>query len=180
MNGQWRITGDPSRRGFSLLEVSLVAALMSLLMLMLASTWASFGRSLRDTMVRCRVAQEANLVVAALNRDLGGQLPDDLLGHVAAGRMVGTMVVDGEKLMICYDGAVPNDVADWATPDIVCTYELADGKLLRSNQFLGTSVIVSDAVSSFLPTEVASGLRVEFTVSYRDLSKTFTLIAEEP
>jgi type II secretory pathway pseudopilin PulG len=65
-----------SRRGFTLLEVSLVAGLTSFLVLMVPSTWTAFGRSMSDAIIRSKVAQEANLALAALQGDLGGYLPE--------------------------------------------------------------------------------------------------------
>jgi type II secretory pathway pseudopilin PulG len=62
-------------RGFTLLEVTVVGGLMVLLVMVLASAWASVGKSIVDLIVRSQIAQEMDFAVAAISRDLGGSLP---------------------------------------------------------------------------------------------------------
>ena len=112
-------------RGFTLLEVMLVAGLMSLLVLMMSSSWHAFGRSLSDSVTRCRVTQEANLCLESLRRELNGYLPEGAAGVIEESRLVGRLIVGGSQLQLCYDGAPANGIADWSAPDTVCVFHRA-------------------------------------------------------
>ena len=64
------------RKGFTLLEVTIVSGLMVFLAVLLSSAWTGVGRSTTDLIARSQLLQEMNLAVAAISRDLGGSLPN--------------------------------------------------------------------------------------------------------
>jgi hypothetical protein len=163
-----------------LLEVSVVSILMSLLVLMMSSTWSGFGRSLSDSIIRCRVAQQASLAVAALTRELGGQCPDHLTGLQEAGNVVGRMITGGSELRLCFDSGAPNGHADWATPDYVFSYRVEDGQLIRETEATGVIHVLASNVESMELVELSDGIRITLTFVYRDYSSTLTIVTQDP
>lgn len=166
--------------GFTLTEVMLVGGMMSFLALLISGAWRGLGRSSVDAVVRCRVAQEANLAVESLTRDLGGNLADQVAGEKPTGREVGRLVVDGSALWLCFDGGPADGLADWGLPDTVITYEVQSNRLIRANQQTGVAVVVADKVSQMQLIEQIDELRIDLTLEYRDLTRTYTMIAKDP
>ncbi len=158
----------------------LVGGLMSLLVLLISGAWRGLGRSSADAVVRCRVAQEANLAVESLARDLGGNLADRVTGEKTLGRAVGRLVVAGTQLWLCFDGQPANGEPDWGPPDTVIVYEVQGGQLVRSDQQTGVAVTVADNVSQMQLTEQIDAVRVDLTLQYRDLARTYTIVAKDP
>lgn len=166
--------------GFTLTEVMLVSGLMSLLVLLISGAWRGLGRSSVDAVVRCRVAQEANLAVDSLARDLGGSLADQTTGKKEAGRMVGRLVVAGSQLWLCFDGGPADGVAWWFPPDTVITYHVQGSQLIRSDQQAGVALAVADNVKQMQLTEQIDGVKIDLTFQYRDLTRTYTITAKDP
>ena len=166
--------------GFTLTEVMLVGGMMSFLALLISGAWRGLGRSSVDTVVRCRVAQEANLAVDSLARDLGGSLADQISGEKQIGRAVGRLVVDGSALWLCFDGDPADGLAGWGPPDTVITYEVQGSQLIRSNQQTGIALPVADKVGQMQLTEQIDELRIDLTLQYRDLTRTYTIITKAP
>ena len=167
-------------RGFTLLEVTIVAGLMSFFALLVSSSWYSWGRSLADAHARCIVAQEANLAIEALQRDLGGYRLEQTAGAQDEHRMVGTLITGGSQLRLCYDGSPINGIAEWAAPDTVCLFDVQGDQLIRTNQTTGDSIIVASHVSQMQLTDLGNGMRVELTFVYRDITRTYTIITRNP
>jgi len=166
--------------GFTLTEFMIVSGLMSFLVLLISGAWAGPGRSSADAITRCRVAQEANLAIEALTRDLGGCLGGQTAGQKQSGRLVGRRVVAGPILQLCFDREPLNGLADWAPPDTVIVYQVQQGLLIRSNQQAATQFVVADNVDQMQLTEQADGITIELTFSYRGLTRTFTIVAKDP
>lgn len=158
----------------------LVGGLMSLLVLLISGAWRGLGRSSVDAVVRCRVAQEANLAVASLARDLGGCLGSETIGDKHRGAFVGRLAVDNSQLWLCFDGDPADGVANWGLPDTVITYEVQGSQLIRSNQQTAAALAVADNVSQMQLTEQVDGVRIDLTLQFRDLTRTYTIIAKDP
>ena len=127
-----RRTGNRSRGdGFTVIEVMLTGALMSLLAVLISSAWAGLGRSTADATARCRIAQAANLAAESLAHDFCGSLPGQITGKPRHGRVVGRLVA-GSQVQLCFDGDADGQ-ADWAPPDTVITYEVQSSRLVRKN-----------------------------------------------
>ncbi len=165
--------------GFTLTEVMLVGGMMSFLALLISGAWRGLGRSSVDAVVRCRVAQEANLAVESFTRDLGGSLADQIAGDRQIGRAVGRLVVGGSALWLCFDGD-PADGDAWGPTDTVITYEVQGNQLIRTNDQTGVAVVVADKVSLLQLTEQIDEIRIDLTFQYRDLTRTYTMIAKDP
>jgi prepilin-type N-terminal cleavage/methylation domain-containing protein len=170
-------------RGFTLVEVSIVSMLMAMLAMLLAETWRGFGRPMMDTAARSRLAEEANLALASLARDLGGSLSDSAgrLGRKSDSAYVGRMQPGGVQLWICFDGGTtPNGAADWAAPDTVISYEVDGTSLVRLNQTAGTSFVVARNVAAFAVQDLGSECQITLTFAYRNYSQSYQLIAQNP
>lgn len=166
--------------GFTVVEVAVVGMLMSLLVLLISGAWTGPGRSSADAIVRCRVLQEANLAIESLTRDFGGSLPEQIQGEKQSGRFVGRVVVDNSRLRLCFDGQPVNAKADWGAPDTVIVYQVQEGRLVRSNQQTATAFVTADNVDQMQLTEQADGVTIELTFNYRDLTRTYTIVAKDP
>ena len=159
----------------------LVGVLMSLLVVLVSGAWSGLGRPSADALVRCRVAQEANLALESLARDLGGSLPEQAVGQKQSGRLVGRLVVDDSQLWLCFDGEPADGLPDWGLPDTVITYEVSDdNRLVRSNEQTQTAVALASNVQRWELDEQIDGLVILLTCSYRDLTRTYTVVAKDP
>lgn len=171
------------RKAFTLVEVLIAAGLMAFLAVVLARLWQGAGRATVDLIVAGRLNQEANLAVAALQRDLGGCLPGPggRPGTKGAHQFVGRLQPSGSELWLCFDGgASPNGVADWASPDAVIIYRVAAGQLLRVDQTAGTSFTVARHVDSLSVVDLGGSTRITLTFSYRGTTRAYTLTARDP
>jgi type II secretory pathway component PulJ len=170
--------------GFTLLETLLVAGLMSLLVLLISAGWAGFGGPTVDALVRCKVAQEARLAVAALSADLGGYpaTGQGRPGTVAQSAFVGRQQPGGSQLWLCFDGGTnPNGLADWGPPDTVIVYQVQNGCLVRQDQAAGTSFTVARYVTGFTAQDLGGGqVQLQLTFTYRAITRTYTWIARDP
>lgn len=179
---------DSRRGGFTLTEIMLVGGLMSLLVLLISGAWRGLGRSSADAATRCRIAQEANLAAASLKRDFGGALPEQVTGQKDRGRLVGRMIVAGPELRLCFDGEPLNGVADWASPDTVVVYGLYSEttygvpwkRLVRSNESTGAVFTAASNVDAMSLTDQGDGVKIDLTFTYRDITRTYTIVAKDP
>lgn len=174
MKRVWHCSG-----GFTVLEVVIVSALMSLLVVLISGAWSGLGRTAADAAVRCRITQEANLAVESLARDLGGSLPDQGTGSKAHGRLVGRLVAGGPQLRLCFDGD-DDGQADWAAPDTVILYEIQSNRLVRQNLQTASQYVVAGNLQQMQLTDQGDGIRIDLTFTYRDITRTYTLMAKDP
>ncbi len=168
------------RAAFTLVEVLMVMALLSLLSVLIAAAWSAFVRPAASVIARSRIAQEARLAQVALAQDLEGSLPAST-GSRSNYRFVGRTQPGGNQLWLCFDGGTsPNGVADWAAPDIVIVYQLQGDRLVRWDQSAGTTYTVAQKLSGFQVTDLGGGrVQIQLSFSYRGVSKTYTLIARD-
>ena len=64
------------RAGITMTEMVVATVLATLLMMMLATTWAAFGRPALEVEARARIEQEGILAAQSLACDFGGFLAD--------------------------------------------------------------------------------------------------------
>lgn len=169
-----------ARRAFSVLEVTIVAALTGFLLLMISSVWIGLGRALTDTIVHGKVVSEAEMALDTIRRDLRGSLPGTELGTPDEGRLVGQLVSGGNQLLLCYDGGAANGVADWAAPDFVVRYEVQGGQLVRVDQNNGTVFLMADYVDDFRVTALTDAVRLELDLLFRDFDRSYVLEVQTP
>jgi type II secretory pathway component PulJ len=166
------------RPGFTLLELTLVAALMTFMMLLISGVWKAFSRSMTDTVAHGRLAQEASLAVESLSRDVSGGLPEQVTGGKRLGRLVGQRMASGPELQLCYDGDADRTAA-WGPPDIVVSYRVESQQLVRN--YDGTSsMVVAEGLDQMQLTALADGIQIDLTFRYRDLTKTYHLVTKDP
>jgi type II secretory pathway pseudopilin PulG len=166
-------------RGYTVIEVTLVAGLMSLLVLMISGVWSGLGRSTTDATARCRVAQEANLAMESLVRDLGGSLPDQITGEKQQGRLVGRLIAGGPQLQLCFDGD-DDGQADWGSPDTVIIYEVLSNRLVRRDVQAASEFTVAGNVDQMQLTDQGDGVGIDLTFTYREITRTYTIVAKDP
>jgi prepilin-type N-terminal cleavage/methylation domain-containing protein len=183
-----------ARRGFTLMELTIVSGLMAFLVLLISSAWTSIGRSSTDLITRGQLVQEMNFAAATLTRDLGGNLPDSdsRVGTKKQGQWVGWLQPGNSQLWLCYDGGTdPNGVADWASPDTVVRYYLSNDPdvklttkvLIREDQKAGTTYTVAkylDPSGFQVFADTADTIRIVLTFQYRKLTRTCTVTARTP
>ena len=168
-------------RGFSLIELMIVATMTSFLMLMLSGVWRAFGRSLIETSAQARLLCEADLAVETLRRDFCGHLPGTDTGDLETGKLLGRLVLaGGSQLLLCFDGPPANGAADWAAPDTVVLYRVQNEQLLRIDQQAGSVFVVSDGVEQFAVVDQPHGVTIDLTLRRRNLSRTYTFETQDP
>jgi hypothetical protein len=166
------------RSGFTMVEVAMAGALMSLLVILISGAWRGLGRSSTDATVRSRVVHEANLAAAALARDFGGSLPGQPTGGKEEGRLVGWLVTAGPELRLYYDG----------TPNIEIVYSLVTEttygrtwkRLVRWNADTGSEFTVATNVDTMELTDLGDRVQIDLTLTYRDLTRTYTFVGKGP
>ncbi len=154
--------------------------LSAFLMLMVSGMSADLWRSMASNAQEVKVSGEATFALETLRRDFGGQLPGDLTGEKGLGSLVGRLVVGDDQLMLCFDGAPVNGTADWVAPDVVITYDVQDGRLVRTDSTTFTTFTVADHVTQFKVIDQGTGVRIELTLESRNINRTYTLVTQDP
>ena len=103
-----------------------------------------------------------------------------LLGHGGAGKTSLAEAILHKTGTSNRLGSVDDGVADWGLPDTVIVYEVQGSQLIRSNQQTGVALTVADKVSQMQLTEQIDGVRIDLTLQYRDLTRTYTIVAKDP
>ncbi len=169
------------RAGMTLTEMVVASALASLLMVLLATTWANFGRPALEVEARARIEQEGILAAQSLACDFGGFLADtpgrtgiyvdNSLNAYQASTPPWNVSTPGVLILNFY-GATTSDV-------IAITYQLEGNLLVRTNSSTGASTTVARYVTAFSAVanpENSSQVQIAITIAYRNFTSTFTLI----
>ena len=168
--------GRTSRRGFSLIEMTVVTFMLALLALMMAGAWKAFGRPAVDADARCRIAQEASLAAESLARDLSGYRagPEGRLGDLDASRFLGRLpAVDGQLRLSFDDPSGPGGTAEVA-------YLVEADRLVRHDLATGTAVVIARHVAGFEAVELGTGVEIRLSFAFRRFARTYTLIGVDP
>ena len=172
-------TQQRSRRGMSLLEVS-IASLMSVIVVLGASSFChTMTRTMADSISQTRQAMDTRMVVESLRRDLAGALPDQHEGTLTNWKLVGRQIVAGDELWLCYDGN-GDEAASWSSPDRVIRYVFADQRLQRIDTDTGSALTIADRLAnvqfqltggqiSVICTTAANAFPAEYHISAPDL-----------
>ena len=172
-----------SRRGFTLIELSVVCLLTAILASLMTTVWIAFGRPAMEVSSRVRLAREATLAIASLSADLGGGLagPDGWRKTKRVGRLVGRITPGNAQIRLCYDGGDdPDGVDNWTDPDHVISYDVVAGQLLRHDLTLYTDTVIASDVDSLMTHIEGNRLKIQLTLRYRDLVRVFNLEAVAP
>lgn len=154
------------RKGFSIVELTVVSLLMAVLAVLLSSAWFGVGKTATSLIGRSRLVQERDLAVVALSRDLGGSLADS----------------DGEQINGRWlNWEYPNNVSLPSNQDLVLTY---DGGTDASGVPLANTVVhylvatdPDPEVSTLILVRkqtVGEGTPTDFTVARNVYSMTIT------
>jgi hypothetical protein len=161
-----------------MLEVTLVAALMSFLVILISGIWTGMGRAIADVAADARITQEARLALESFSRDLAGSLPGQTTGTKGQSRMVGRSIAGTSQLSLCFDGDA-DGVADWSAPDVVVSYQVEAGRLVRRIQQPLSEFAVADCVDAMEISDLGDGVQVDLTFRYRDVTETYTIVAKD-
>lgn len=168
-------------RGFTLVEVMVATAMTAFLFLMMSGMWVTLAGSMNDSLIDAKISQEAHFVLEIMRRDLGGFLPGKEKEEKDENKLVGRLATSAGQLMLCFDGSDADGVPEWGKPDTVIAYEVQNEQLRRIEETNhGESFVVATNITAFTPTQLANGVRVDFTITYEGISKSYTLIAQDP
>ena len=164
-----RRTTQRSASGFTLIELMVASLLMMTVVVMTARPWRSLMLSMGDLTARSETAEEMRFLMENLSRDFGPA--------------VGATALDAHRLLICQDGGpIPDGIADWGWPDTKVEYYLTDGQLRRLDRSSGVETTVANGISTFSVARPwwSSTLRIEVTLTHKDLSRRATLLWSDP
>ncbi len=170
-----------SRRGFSLIEISVATTLVVMLAMLLSAAWTMLGKPMIQTVALCTIAQEADVALAYLASDLGGCPPAAAAGDKKSSQFVAWSVPNDNEFLLCFDSATdPNGLADWAAPDHVISYQILNNALVRYDDATGESSVVAQDVQRMNVEIVDDVLQLTLTFNRRDVTQTYNLVAGKP
>ena len=169
------------RRAFTLVEVMVATAMTAFLFMMMSGMWQTVGGSMNESLIDARISQEAHFVLEVMRRDFGGFLPGKEEEEEDENKLVGRLATGANQLMLCFDSDEAEGLPDWGKPDTVIVYEVQKEQLRRIEQTKKVeSFIVASHISAFTPTQLAAGVQVDFTITYQGVSKSYTLVSQDP
>ena len=163
------------RSGFTLMELVVSSLLATVLMMLIAGTWATFGRPALEVEARARITREAILATQSITCDLGGFLADrpgqtGTLDHYS---FIDWNLSNIDVLLLNFRGVTPGDL-------IVVRYQVQDNKLVRFNSSTGAVMTIANHVTGFAVAtdpDNANRIRIQIKISYRNFTGTYFLIA---
>jgi Tfp pilus assembly protein PilW len=174
------------RAGISATEMVVATGLATLLLLLLASAWANFGRPALEVEARARIEQEGILAAQSLACDLGGFLADTpgrtekMQTGQSSSYQASSPPWDLSNpgvLLLNFYGAAPSD------PHIVIAYQLQGNLLTRTNHSTGVATNVARYVTAFSAAadpDYPGQVVITLTIAYQNFTSTFTLIGVPP
>jgi type II secretory pathway pseudopilin PulG len=154
--------------GFTILELLVVSILMAMVVMITTQFWTWFSPSITDIIARGHTLREARMAMQNLADDFGAA--------------VGAAPVGSDRLVLCKDGGdFPNGAADWAAPDVLVDYFIADNSLYRSDLSAGVEFVVADSVSDFTVEQISPTL-VRITLQWvcRDSERQLVFMWSQP
>ena len=169
------------RAGITLTEMVVASGLATLLMILLGSTWATFGRPALEVEARARIEQEGVLAAQSLACDFGGFLAD------APGRTSAMQIGVASPYQASsppWDTSAPgvlllNFYGQSTSDAVVIRYQLQGNELVRTNSSTGASTTAARYVTAFAATADPGNINqvvITLTIAYRNFTTTFTLI----
>jgi type II secretory pathway pseudopilin PulG len=185
------------RRGFTLVEVTIVSGLTAFLAILLSSAWMGMSRSTVDLVGRGRLIQELDMAVASLSRDLGGSLAvassSNNLGRGDTGAWINyEKLADpqyGDKLRLYFDGGdnpsvknAPNTVIEYHLESYDESPDQSSNVLVRQENpdDFGEKFVVAknvDSMNIIVPEAGFTGdgfIEIELTFKYHYTNGEFT------
>ncbi|MCE5277736.1 MAG: type II secretion system protein [Planctomycetaceae bacterium] len=144
--------------GFTLLELMVVATLMTMVTAISAQFWRYFSVQLTDAADRTTAAQELQFAIESLRQDLG---------------MVRHVTTPGQTRMRIYTGP--------AGDEDEIEYSLEAGRLIRTDVAAAASVPMAGGVSQFLVQHLTeSSVRITLVVTRGGVTRRATMIWSAP
>jgi hypothetical protein len=184
------------RRGFTLVDVVVASVLASVLGVLLAMAFKTFGRPALEVEARARIAQEGILAAQSLACDLGGFLadPSGRAGTFQQGQgspgpyQFSDWVLTNENLLwLNFQGASPGNtitIKYEITPDPFYENQSPTRYLLvRTDSSTGVATTVAKYVTAFTVApnpDNSNQALIQITFSFRDWTATYTLIGVSP
>src|SRR5216110_323152 len=140
------------RRGFTLLELMVVGMIGTLIVAIIANLWRWYGKSVAEQQSAVMLAQEMKIASEAIAQDYGPALASRTL--------------DGITVQIDIDSG--NGVADWAAPDTVIQYAVANGILFRQDLTNTSTIAVASYMESMSAQVVEGHLEVTLNGKVRN------------
>jgi type II secretory pathway component PulJ len=163
-----------TRRGISLLEVTIGTMLASMIAIMAAGVSVDVTRHMADNIAETKIAGEARLAIEALRRDFSGSSLDETAGDPATWRLVGRMIPTANELRLCFD-ANRDASADWIAPDRVVTYTQVGDRLVRSDQVSGNSYTVARYVDDVQFIAAGGKITVLIDFAFASTTESYTI-----
>lgn len=163
------------RSAFTLVETAIAALISSMLLMTMAGIWQNLGRSVNLCINEAKLSSEARILLEVLRQDFAGMLAEAQLGAPNEGTLVGRLVSSGE-LRLCYDMEPLNETAEWASPDYVVVYEVANGQLLRTLNN-GEPFVVANHVKAFEPRIKPNEVEIDVELEVDGSSKELQVVA---
>jgi len=159
-------SADRRGKGFTLLELLIVSVLMVGVMALTAEMWRYFSVGLVDLNARSKALEELRLAVETISTDMGSA--------------VGATTVGDDRIVFCKDGGEYNGHADWAPPDKLVEYYLADGQLVRYDCSDGSQVTAARVTGFEVENVTETLLRIAIRFDSADVSREITLMWSKP
>jgi type II secretory pathway component PulJ len=153
------------RGGFTLLELLIVGALGTLIVLLISNAWVWYARTSKSMHVSAELSRELKIAAAAIAQDYGPALT--------------VRTTDGTDVQFDYDSN-SDSAAQWTAPDLVVEYVLSNGNLLRRDLNAGTDIPLASGISAIVAEVVDGHLNVRLTATYRTTSQDLTLQLRDP
>ncbi len=167
-----------NRRGFSLLEVTIGAAMAGAVAIMASGVAFDVTRHLVGNIAETQVAAEARLAIESFRRDFGGSSPDLRTGERNEWRLVGRLVPSVDELRLCFD-ADQDASADWIAPDRVITYSLDGNRLVRSDAVSGNVFTVARFVDDVQFVVVGGRIEISIDFAFGDFTETYSFVTAD-
>lgn len=178
-----RALAQSRRASFSMTEMTVASALAALVMILVATTWTTFGKPALEVEARARIEQEGILAVQSLACDLGGFLAD-LPGRSGPLTAASSNIYQFTGWDVSHPGVLLlNYVGPSTSPVITVSYQLQGSVLERTDYSTGVITPAARYVSAFSVSTMPgnpSQIQISITIAYSYFSSTFTLIGVLP
>jgi hypothetical protein len=183
------------RAGITVTEMVVASALASFLMILLATTWANFGRPALEVEARARIEQEGILAAQSLACDFGGFLADtpgrtgayqDGSANPYQAASPYWNVSTPGVLILNFYGASTSELVT-ITYEAVTNPQTGIQTLVRTNSSTGVTTTVARYVTAFSAaanpdnaSQVVITIAISRPAGYRVFTSTFSLIGVSP
>jgi hypothetical protein len=173
------------RPGITVTELVVATGLATMLLMLLASAWANFGRPALEVEARARIEQEGILAAQSLACDFGGFLADTpgRTGKMQTGQSAPFQASNPRWDLGNPDVLLLNFYGSATSDSIVIGYQLHGNVLVRTNYSTNVATTVARYVTGFSAVADPDNFNqvlITLTIAYQNFTTTFTLIGVAP